>query len=183
MQYNFTKLKTDLTTTESWLQKELGSIRTNRANPSILDSVHVEAYGSDMALNQVASVTNEDPRTIRITPWDQGLVKSIEKSITVANLGVSVAVDEKGVRVSFPELTGERRKEIVKMAKEKLEQAKIQVRKHRDDVNKDIDAKEKEGGMGEDEKFRFKADAQKLVDESTKRLSDMFDKKEKEILS
>ncbi len=183
MQYNFTKLKTDLTGTENWLQKELGMIRTNRANPSILDSVRVEAYGSDMAINQVASMTNDDPRTIRITPWDHGLVKSIEKSITVANLGVSVSVDDKGIRVSFPELTGERRVAIVKMAKEKFEQARIQLRKHRDEVNKDIDAKEKEGGMSEDEKFRFKAEGQKFIDESTKTLADMMDKKEKEILS
>ena len=183
MQYNFTALKTNLATTESWLQKELSTIRTNRANPAILDSVRVEAYGSDMAINGVASITNDDPRTIRITPWDGALIKSIEKSIVTANLGVSVAVDDKGVRVSFPELTGERRKEIVKNAKEKLEQARIQLRKHRDVVNADIDAKEKEGGMGEDEKFRFKAEAQKLVDESGKKLTDLMDKKEKEILS
>lgn len=183
MQYNFTKLKTDLAATESWLQKELGSIRTNRANPSILDSVRVEAYGSDMQISGVASMTNEDPRTIRITPWDQALIKSIEKSITVANLGVSVAVDDKGIRVSFPELTSERRTEIVKTAKEKLEQAKIQVRKHRDAVNSDIDKKEKEGGMGEDEKFRFKADAQKVIDEVVKKLEAAMAKKEKEILS
>lgn len=182
MQYNFTPLKANLAATEGWLQKELGTIRTNRANPSILDSVRVEAYGSDMAINQVASMANEDARTIRIAPWDQGLVKAIEKSIIVANLGLSVAVDDKGIRVSFPELTGERRQEIVKMAKEKMEQAKIQVRKHRDEVNSDIDKKEKEGGMGEDEKFRFKADAQKLVDESNKRIADIMEKKEKEIL-
>ncbi len=183
MQYNFTKLKTDLTTTESWLQKELSTIRTSQANPSILDGVRTEAYGSDMPLNQVASILAEGPRTIRLTPWDQGLVKSIEKSITVANLGVSVSVDDKGVRVSFPELTSERRKEIVKMAKEKFEQARIQLRKHRDDINSDIEEKEKEGGMGEDEKFRFKAEAQKFIDESTKKLTDLMDKKEKEILS
>jgi ribosome recycling factor len=183
MQYNFTKLKTDLTGIEAWLQKELGTIRTNRANPSILDSVRVDAYGSDMAINQVASMTNDDPRTIRITPWDQGLVKSIEKSITVANLGVSVSVDDKGIRVSFPELTSERRKEIVKTAKEKFEQARVQIRKHRDDAISDIDKKEKEGGMSEDEKFRFKAEAQKLVDESNKKLADLMDKKEKEIMS
>lgn len=183
MQYNFTKLKTDLNTTESWFTKELGSVRTNRANPSILDSVRVEAYGSDMPISGVASMSNEDPRTIRITPWDQGLVKSIEKSITIANLGVSVSVDDKGIRVAFPELTGERRKEIVKIAREKFEQSRIQLRKHRDEVNADIDKKEKEGGMGEDEKFRFKAEAQKLIDESTKKLTAMMDKKEKEILS
>jgi ribosome recycling factor len=183
MQYNFTKLKTELANTEAWLQKELGAIRTNRANPSILDSVRVEAYGSDSPISGVASIANEDPRTIRISPWDQGLVKAIEKSITVANLGVSVSVDDKGIRVSFPELTGERRTAIVKTAKEKLEQAKIQVRKHRDEVNSDIDKKEKEGGMGEDEKFRFKAEGQKFIDDSTKKLMDMLAKKEKEILS
>jgi ribosome recycling factor len=183
MQYNFTKLKADLTATENWLTKELGTVRTSRANPSILDSVRVEAYGSDMGISQVASLSNEDPRTIRITPWDNGLVKAIEKSIIVANLGVSVSVDDKGVRVAFPELTSDRRKEIVKIAKEKFEQARIQLRKHRDDVNSDIDKKEKEGGMGEDEKFRFKADAQKLIDESTKKLTTLIEKKEKEILS
>ena len=147
MQYNFTKLKTELATTETWLVKELGAIRTNRANPSVLDSVRVEAYGSDMPISGVAGITNEDPRTIRITPWDHALVKAIEKSITVANLGVSVSVDDKGIRVAFPELTGDRRKEIVKMAKEKFEQSRIQLRKHRDEILSDIDKKEKEGGL------------------------------------
>jgi ribosome recycling factor len=128
-------------------------------------------------------VTNEGPRTIRIVPWDQSLVKAIEKSISTANLGVSVAVDDKGVRVSFPELTSERRTEIVKLAKEKTEQARIQIRKHRDEVNADIDKKEKEGGMGEDEKFAFKKEVQKLVDDANKKISDSFDKKEKEILN
>lgn len=183
MQYNFTNLKNQLKATEEWLQKELSTIRTGRANPSILDGVHVEAYGSSMAINQVASLSNEDPRTIRITPWDMSLAKAIEKSITVANLGLSVAVDDKGVRVSFPELTADRRKDIVKLAKDKFEQARIQVRKHRDDLISDIDKKEKEGGMSEDDKFRFKADGQKTIDESNKRLQDMMDKKEKEILS
>lgn len=183
MQYNFTKLKADLTATDNWLQKELANVRTNRANPAILDGVHVDAYGSDMLINQVASVTNEGPRTLRITPWDQGLVKAIEKSISTANLGVSVSVDDKGVRVSFPELTSERRTEIVKLAKEKVEQARIQVRKHRDEVNSDIDKKEKEGGMGEDEKFAFKKEMQKYVDDANKKFVDLLDKKEKEILS
>lgn len=183
MQYNFTKLKTELAATENWLQKELGTIRTNRANPSILDSVRVEAYGSDMPISGVASMANEDPRTIRISPWDHSLVKAIEKSITVANLGVSVSVDDRGLRVSFPDLTSERRTQIIKLAKEKFEQARIQIRKHRDEVNSDIDKKEKEGGMGEDEKFRFKAEAQKFIDDSTKKLEDLIGKKEKEILA
>lgn len=183
MQYNFTRLKTDLASVEAWFQKELGTIRTNRANPAILDSVRVEAYGGDMPISGVASMTNEDPRTIRITPWDRELVKAIEKSIIVANLGVSVVVDDRGIRVSFPELTSDRRKEIVKMAKDKFEQARIHTRKHRDELNIDVDKKEKEGGMSEDEKFRFKTEGQKLIDESTKKLEGFMAKKEKEILS
>ncbi|MFA6095864.1 MAG: ribosome recycling factor [Candidatus Paceibacterota bacterium] len=183
MTYNFAALKKNIQATEEWLTKEFSSIRTGRANPSILDSVRVEAYGSDMPINQAAGITNEDPRTIRITPWDQSLVKAIEKSITVANLGVSVAVDDKGVRVSFPELTSERRVEIVKMAKEKYEQARIQLRKHREEVHTDIDKKEKDGEIGEDDKFRLKAEMQKLVDEANKKLLAAMDKKEKEILS
>lgn len=183
MQYNFAPLKKHLQSVEEYLSRELSSIRTSRANPSILDSVRVEAYGADSPIREVASITNEDPRTIRITPWDQSLLKSIEKAIVVANLGVSVAVDDRGVRVSFPELTSDRRVEIVKMAKDKLEQAKIQVRKHRDDTNTDIDKQEKAGGMGEDEKFRFKTEMQKIVDEANKKLQSMMEKKEKEILS
>jgi len=183
MTYNFAELKKHIQATEEWLAKEFGQIRSSRANPAVLDGVRVEAYGSDMPINQAAGITSEDPRTIRITPWDHSLVKAIEKAITLANLGVSVSVDERGVRVSFPELTGDRRAEIVKMAKEKFEQARIQFRKHRDETNADIDKKEKEGGMGEDEKFRFKAEMQKLVDEGNKKLQAMMEKKEKEILS
>ncbi len=183
MTYNFTTLKTALGGTETWFTKELSTIRTNRANPSILDSVRVEAYGSDSPISSVAGVSNEGPQTIRITPWDQSLVKAIEKSIIVANLGLSVAVDDKGIRVSFPDMTTERRTEVVKLAKEKFEQARIQIRKHRDDVNSDIDAKEKQGGMSEDEKFRFKAEAQKIIDDTNKKFTDLLAKKEKEVMS
>ncbi len=183
MQYNFSKLKAGLAAAEGWLSKELTAVRTNRASPAVLDCIRVEAYGSDMPISGVAGITNEDPRTIRITPWDQSLLRSIEKSIVVANIGVSVAVDEKGIRVSFPELTGERRKEIIKTAKEKLEQAKIQIRRHRDDVINDIDKKQKEGGMGQDEKFRLKAESQKLVDASNKKLEELTARKEREISS
>ena len=183
MTYNFTQLKANLQKAEGWLEKEFSLVRAGRASPSVLDGVRVEAYGSDMPINQVASMTNEDPRTIKIVPWDQGLVKAIEKSVIVANLGASVSVDEKGVRVSFSDMTADKRKEIIKLAKEKLEQARIQLRKHRDETNSDIEKKEKEGSMGEDDKFRFKTDMQKLVDEANKKLSDMMEKKEKEILS
>lgn len=182
MQFNFAKLKADLTAAEGWLQKELAMVRSSRANPGVLDGVRVEAYGSDAPISGVAGITNEDGRTIRITPWDHSLTKAIEKSIITANLGVSVSIDDKGLRISFPELTSDRRKEIVKTAKEKLEQARVRIRKHRDEVIADIDKKEKEGGMGEDDKFRLKNETQKLVDVSVKKLEELMTKKEKEIL-
>lgn len=151
------------------------------ASPQLLDGIQVESYGQRMPLNQVGSVTIADPRSLLVTPWDATQVKAVEKAITVANLGVSLKTDEKGVRVFFPELTSERREILIKLAKEKQEQAKITLRAVRDEVVKDIDAREKEGGMSEDEKFRFKAEMQKLIDAGNKVLEETFSKKEKEI--
>ena len=132
---------------------------------------------------QVGSLSTEDPRTLRVSVWDQSQVKDVEKAIIAANLGVAVSVDEKGVRVSFPELTSERRTSLIKIAKEKLEQARVTLRKLRDEVWNDIQAKEKLGGMGEDEKFRFKDEMEKLVKEANKMLDEQAEKKEKEIMS
>lgn len=182
MSYDFNNFKKQLTSSEEWLKKEFQQIRTGMASPAILDVVKVEAYGAPMSLKEVASVNIEGPRTIRIAPWDKSQVKAIEKAITVANLGLSVVVDDAGLRVNFPELTSERRSDIVKTAKEKLEDAKKQVRQHRDVVVKDLQDKEKAGTMGKDDAFRFKNEAQKMVDETNKKLEDLFSKKEKEIL-
>ena len=151
------------------------------ASPQLLDSVVVESYGQRMPLNQVGLVSIADPKSLIVTPWDASQVKAVEKAITVANLGVSLKTDEKGVRVFFPELTGERREMLMKIAKEKLEQAKITLRGVRDETVKEIENKEKEGGMGEDDKFRFKAEMQKLVEGGNKTLEEVFIKKEKEI--
>ena len=123
MAYDFNPFKKQLAGTDEWLQKEFRSIRTGQASPSILDNVRVEVYGAPMSLKELASVTLEGARTLRITPWDKGQSKDIEKAITVANLGLSTSVDDQGLRVNFPELTADRRKEIAKTAKDKLEDA------------------------------------------------------------
>lgn len=183
MQYNFAPLKDKTNQVVEWLTKELSTIRTNRATPSILDSVMVEAYGAPMPINQTASVTAEGPRSLRITPWDTSLAKGIEKAINTSNLGLSCAVDDKGVRVTFPELTAERRTMLVKLAKEKLEDARVSLRKERDACWNDIQAKEKGGGMSEDEKFRFKNEMQKIIDETGKKLEQAVERKEQEIMS
>ncbi len=182
MSYDFSNFKKQLTAAENWLKKEFQQIRTGQANPSILDAVRVEIYGAPMALKEVASVTIEGARTLRVAPWDKSQIKEIEKAVMVANLGLSVVVDGEGLRVNFPELTADRRKEIAKAAKEKLEEAKKHVRGHRDTAVKDLQAKEKEGGMGKDDAFRYKGEAQKLVDEANKRLEEAYAKKEREIV-
>ncbi len=182
MAYDFNPFKKQLVQTDEWLKKEFTQIRTGQASPQILDGVKVEIFGAPMAIKELASVLIEGARTLRISPWDKNQTKDIEKAITVANLGLSVVVDDQGLRVMFPELTADRRKDIAKMAKDKLEDAKKQVRGHRDTIVKDLQNKEKEGGYGKDEIFRLKNEVQKLVDESNKKLEEHYSRKEKEIL-
>ena len=183
MAYDFKAFEKRIKEVEERMIKELTGVRTGRATPAILDGVQVESYGSRMAINQVAAISVEDARTLRIAPWDQSLAKEIEKAITVANLGLSVGMDEKGVRVSFPELTAERRVSLVKVAKEKAEEVRAQIRLARDDVWSDIQKKEKDGAMSEDDKFRAKDEMQKRVDGANKNIDEMLVRKEKEISS
>lgn len=181
--YNFNLLKDKIKTVEDHLQKEFIQIRTGQAIPSILDNVKVDSYGTMMKLSQVGSISIEDPKTLRVSPWDTSQIKAIEKAIITSDLGLGTAVDDKGVRVIFPQLTTERRTQFVKLAKEKLEQARVSLRSVRDDIWNDIQKKEKEGTITQDEKFRLKNDMEKLIQESNKKLDSMLEKKEKEILN
>jgi ribosome recycling factor len=164
-----------------WLTEEYSSIRTGQATPTLLDSVKVESYGTYMAINQVGSVGVEDARTIRVSPWDSSVIKSIETAIRDADLGVSVVTDSAGLRVIFPELTGERRVQLLKLAKAKLEEARVSVRSARDEIMKLIDKREKDGDISEDEKFAQKETAQKKVEDMNRTLEGLYDKKEAEI--
>lgn len=181
MAYNFSLFKQSVKDLDEWLKREYSTIRTGRATPAILDSVRVESYGTEMPVNQVANISIEDARMMRITPWDASLTKAIEKAIVASDLGLSVAVDDKGLRVNFPELTSDRRTALVKIAKQKLEDARVTLRAEREKVIKDADAQEKAGTISEDEKFRIKAELQKMVDDAGNILEEMFNKKEKEI--
>ncbi len=178
---NTAQFKTKLKETEEWLKRELSGIRTGRATPAILDVVKVDAYGQMMSINQLANISVEDARMMRITPWDMSVAKPIEKAIQTSDLGLSVTVDDKGLRVVFPELTSERRQALLKVAKTKLEDARIALRGEREKAIKDIDREEKDKKISEDEKFRMKADLQKILDDAGKVLEEMFSKKEKEI--
>ena len=181
MAYTFGTFDARATEVIEWLAKEYTSIRTGRATPALLDGIQVESYGARVPLVQVASVSVEDPRTLRVSPWDAGGAKAIEKAITDANLGISVVSDDRGVRVMFPELTSDRRAQLMKIAKVKLEDARVSLRKARDETMRDVEQQEKDGELTKDEKFRAKDDLQKRVDAANDRLSMALTKKETEI--
>ncbi len=181
MAYDFTTLDQQLEAAREWLAREYSGLRTGRAAPAILDGISVTAYGSIVPLKQVANISVEDARTIRVVAFDPGTLKDIERAISAANLGLGTSADSSGVRVTFPELTSDRRQELVKVAKHKLEESRAAVRVARDEGKKDVQETEKEGGMGEDEKFRILEDLQKRVDLANAELEKAFDSKEKEM--
>lgn len=183
MAYNFTSFKNRLADVADWLAKEYLSVRTGRATPLLLDNVMIDSYGSKQPIKHVAAINTEDARTIRVIPWDKGQMKAIEQAISDANLGVSTSPDSAGIRVIFPMLTEERRKQLMKVVSDKMEEARISLRQEREKVWSEIQAQEKDGQLSEDEKFRAKDELQKIVDEGNIKLEELADRKEKEIMS
>lgn len=183
MRYDFTNFKLETKKAIDFLNKVYRELNIGRASPIILDSITIEAYGDYQPLKNVASISVEDPKTLRINPWDKSHIKAIEKSIMTADLGISTATDDMGIRVIFPQLTTENREKLVKVIKEKLEDSRITIRKIRQEVMDDINLKEKEGNMNEDEKSIAKEDLQKIVDEVNLNLENIFKSKEQEVMN
>ncbi len=171
--YDFTNFKIETKKIEDWLRNEFLSIHTGRANPAVLDRVQVETYGARQPISNVASISTRDARTLHISPWDKTVIKDIEKAISASDLGLSVSVDDSGIYASFPELTSENRDILAKLVHQKLEDARVSVRKVREDVWDDIQEKEKNKEITEDDKFRGKDELQKLVDEANKSLEEI----------
>jgi len=182
MQYNFSSFKTEIKKIEEFLSKEYSQLNIGRASPMVLDGINVESYGSFVPLKNVASVSIEDPKTLRIAPWDKSQIKGIEKAIVGSNLGLSVATDDQGIRVIFPQLTTETRQTLVRVLKEKLEESRISVRREREIVMGNIENEEKEGKMTEDDRFRAKEELQKIINETNNNLEAIFEKKEREVM-
>ncbi len=159
------------------LRKEFSGLRTGRASVNLLDSVHVDAYGSSMPLNQVGTVGVPEPRLLTVQVWDMGLVKSVEKAIRDSGLGLNPQPDGSLIRVPLPELSEERRTELVKVAGKYSEQARVSVRNVRRDA---MDAVKKEK-LPEDQAKTTSDKIQKLTDEYVKKIDDLFAAKEKEI--
>jgi ribosome recycling factor len=177
--YDLTTLKNERKQANEWLSREYSQIHTGRAAPALLDGVQVEAYGMMQPLKNTASISIEDPKTLRVLPWDKGVIKDVERALHAANLGFSIAVDDSGIRVSIPALTGETREKLVKIAKERLEDARITVRKARESMLNKL----KDMDLPEDMLKRARDEVQEIVDEANADLEKTFKLKEGEILS
>lgn len=177
--YDLNPFKQEAQQAKEWLAKEYSQIHTGRAAPALLDGVSVEAYGSFQPLKNVASTTIEDPKTLRVVPWDKGQIKDIERALYAADLNFSIVVDDAGIRVIIPALTTETRQKLAKIAKERLEDARITIRKARESALTTI----KDQKLPEDAMRNAKEDIQKLVDAANADLEALYDKKEAEILN
>lgn len=162
---------------------ELTTLRTGRASASMVEGVQVQAYGSAMPINQVATISTPDASTIAVQPWDAGLLATIEKALLAANLGMTPSNDGKIIRLRVPSLTEETRKEMVKKAHAVAEQGRIAVRNIRRHANDHIKANEKEHEITEDDKKKFLDQIQKKTDAHVKRIDELMAKKEKEIMT
>ena len=165
------------------LSTELAKVRTGRAHPSLLDHIMVSYYGSDTPLKQVASVNAEDARTLTIQPWEQAMVKPIEKAIMESDLGLNPNTAGMVIRVPLPPLTEERRKDLIRVVRHEAEQARVAVRNIRRDANNDLKGFVKEKLMSEDDEHRGQEIIQKLTDEHVKKIDDILEEKEQELLT
>ena len=165
------------------LLAEFGGIRAGRANPHVLDKIKVDYYGTPTALQQVANINVPEPRMIQIQPWEASLVKEIEKAIMTSDLGINPTNDGKVIRLVFPELTEERRKEIAKDIKKKGESAKVAVRNIRRDANDAFKKLSRSADISEDEIKELEDGVQKLTDKYIAQIDKAVDEKNKEILT
>lgn len=165
------------------LQKEFSVIRTGRANPAMFEVLRVSVYGSEMPMNQVATISVPEPRLVVIQPWDKSNLGEVEKAILKSDLSVNPSNDGNLIRIQIPELTEERRKEYVKLAKNKAEECKVSIRNIRRDGNDMIKSLEKEKEISEDDSKAAQDKIQKITDKYIEDSQKLTDNKEKEILS
>lgn len=169
--------------TISVLQQELGGLRAGRANPQVLDRILVDYYGSPTPINQLGNISVPEPRMLVIAPWDGKLIPAIEKALQKSELGINPTNDGKVIRLVFPELTEERRKDLVKVVRKKGEESKVAIRAIRRDANEQIKAQKKNNELTEDDQKHLEEKIQKLTDELIRDIDRIIAEKEKEILS
>ena len=164
------------------LRGDFGGLRAGRAHASLLDNIMVEAYGNLSPIAQVGTISVPDARTLSISVWDKGLAKSVEKALRESNLGLNPVSDGQLIRIPIPPLSEERRKELVKVAGKYAEQTKVAIRNIRRDALDDVKKLKKDNLISEDDEKKYGNEIQKMTDDSIKKIDDMFDQKEKDIL-
>lgn len=177
------ELKTKMSKAVSVLEKDLAGLRTGRASVNLLDPVVVEVYGSKMPISQVGSLSTPDAKTLAVQVWDQGLVKTVEKAIVDANLGLNPSADGQLIRMSLPVVSQERRQELVKIASKYGENTKVALRNIRRDGMETLKKNEKDGAISKDEHHKFSEEVQKLTDEFINKVEQMVKTRENEILA
>ncbi len=180
---DFIKEEKEFKNIVSWLEGELKKIRTGRASASVLEGIMVESYGTRVPLAQVAALSAADPKSVVARPWDKTLLPAVEQALAKANLGLSVISETDQVRAVFPALTEERRKEFVKIIGKKAEEARMSVRSRRDEIWKTIQEEERAKIISETQKFSQKEKMEKMVSEINKKIAELAEKKEKEIMA
>lgn len=163
-------------------KSDLASIRAGRASTALLENIYVEYYGTQTPINQVASLSVPEPKMILIQPWDANAVNAIEKAILKSDLNLAPSSDGKVIRLILPELTSERRQELVKLTKNKAEETRVSVRNIRRESNDSLKKMEKDGDISEDEHRRFESNVQELTDKYIEEIDDILAKKEKDIM-
>lgn len=164
------------------LRREFAGVRTGKASPALLDTIRVEAYGSQVPLNQVASVSAPEPRLLVVQPWDRAMISPIEKAIQISDLGLNPANDGKVIRVPIPPLTEERRKEYVRLLHKMTEEGRVAVRQARKDANDEIKRRQKDSDISEDEAHREQDEVQKLTDRYIHQMDELLKHKEAEVM-
>lgn len=164
------------------VRDEVASIRTGRANTSVVENVQVEYMGSKLRLKELATITLPEPRVIAIQPWDKQIIPAIEKAIRDTGQGLSPVADKQSVRVTVPSLTEERRKEFIKLLHQKVEESKIRIRQIREDILKRVQQEVRDGKGREDDLRKAKEDIQKIIDDTNQKLDEMTKKKEQELM-
>ena len=182
MKGSYPEIETKMKKTIDALAYELATIRAGRANASVLDKVTVEYYGSPTPINQVASVSSPEPRTLLVSPWDPSVLKALEKAILASDVGITPVSDGKAIRLSFPPLTEERRRDLAKTVKKYAEEGKVAVRNVRRDAMDKYKAAKKKSEITEDDLKIIEKDVQELVDKYVKEIDKVAAAKEKEIM-
>ncbi|NMB44241.1 MAG: ribosome recycling factor [Clostridiales bacterium] len=183
MNFDLKQYESRMDKTIAVLEDDFGAIRAGRANPRILDTLRVDYYGTPSPIQSVANISVPEPRMIQIQPWESKMIKDIEKAIMISDIGINPSNDGKVIRLIFPELTEERRKELVKEVKKRAENAKVAVRNVRRDANDEIKKMKNDSVISEDEAKTYEDDVQKLTDKFVKKIDDITSVKEKEILT